>query len=103
MRRIRQGQSRWRLDVICGNGGHADVVYIYHCIVMKVGVFSIRYFDGHEARQTSHWGWLQMYPTRRKAWAAAWRMVRKTDSIRNAEYVEAWRESPATEEVNEPT
>ena len=78
--------------MIRGHGGHADLVYVYECIVTKETWCAVHYFDGHDHRITSHWGWMQMYPTRRKAWRAAWRMVRRTDSIRGAEYVAAWSE-----------
>ena len=93
MRRIKQGQTRWRLDVICGHGGHADLVYVYQCIVERVTWCAVHYFDGHERRITSHWGWMQMYQTYRKAWRAAWRMVGETNRIRGAEYVAAWQEA----------
>lgn len=92
MRRIKQGHTRWRLDVICGRDGHADVVYVYECIVVKSTWCAVHYFDGHNHRITSHWGWMQMYQTRRKAWRAAWRMVDETNRIRGAEYVAAWQE-----------
>lgn len=78
--------------MIRGHGGHADIVYVYECIVTKETWCAVHYFDGHNHRVTSHWGWMQMYPTRRKAWRAAWRMVHRTDSIRGAEYVTAWSE-----------
>jgi len=93
MKKIRQGHSRFRLEVVCGSDGLADLVYVYHCVAMKVRQFSVEYFDGHDRRLTSHWAWLQMYPTRRKAWAAALKMVYTTDSIRGAEYVKAWKET----------
>lgn len=90
MKKIRQGHARWRLTTICGNGGHADLVYMHQCCVTRVDQFSVSYFDGEEHRRTSHWAWMQFYPTQRKAMRAAWKQVQLTDAIRSEEYAEAW-------------
>lgn len=93
MRKIRQGQTRWRLTTICGPDGHANLVYMHQCYVTKVDAWSVEYFDGEERRRTSHWAWLHsMYPTQRKAMREAWRQVRETDRVRNEEYAGAWNE-----------
>lgn len=92
MRKIRQGQTRWRLTAICGPDGHANLVYVHQCYVTRVDWCSVSYFDGEEYRRTSHWGWMQMYPTQRKAVRAAWKQVRETDRVRNEEYAKAWNE-----------
>lgn len=99
-KRIRQGQSRFKTESVVGHGGLVDTVYIYHCMVIAVRPHLVIYFDGQHIRGMSHSDWTQTHSTRRKAWAAAWAEVRKTDLIRNAEYIEAWEEDEALQNLD---
>lgn len=90
MKRIRQGQTRWALRPVHGHGGLVDQVYVLTCTVTRVSWSLVEYFDGQHHRSTSHWGWLQMGATRRRAWAKAWAMVRHTDAVRGEQFAAAW-------------
>lgn len=92
MHKIRQGHTRWRLDTICGRDGLPSYVWMYRCLVTKVTWCAVHYFDGYDHRCTSHWAWMQMHKTQRKAWREAIRMTEETTRIRVAEYAEAWEE-----------
>lgn len=94
MKRIRQGQTRWALRPEHGHGGLVERVFVHTCTVTRVCWGYVEYFDGFQHRSTSHWGWLMMERTRRRAWARAWAMVRHTDRVRDAEYLEAWSAQP---------
>lgn len=43
-RRIKQGHTRWRLDVICGHGGRADLVYVYEWHQKPIEMNGVRFF-----------------------------------------------------------
>lgn len=93
-KRAKQGHTRWATAELRGPDDRIELVYVLSCRVAKVSrrwvYYTMESDSQYTLHVTSHRGWRGLFPTYRKAMRHAVESCKRTDTARDAEYLEAW-------------